>query len=193
MNTTPDEEMLALWLDDELDGDAFSMVEAWAASQPEQLAAREEVRRWRASVKAAVPASVEPPFPDFFNSRVSQAIRDLAPKQPAAAAAFSASRDPWWRAWLLPVSAMAGMVFAFWMGTQTADSHRGGPVVYTPEKGVDAEWFASTSADATVIVLEGVEAIPDSRDFNGTAMLPLDREAIASTREESNEGGKAAR
>jgi anti-sigma factor RsiW len=191
MNTTPDEEMLALWLDDELDGDAFSMVEAWAASQPEQLAAREEVRRWRATVKATVPASVEPPFPDFFNSRVSQAIRDLAPKQPAAA--VSASRDSWWRAWLLPVSAMAGMVFAFWMGTQTGDSHSSGPVVYTPETGVDAKWFASTSAEATVIVLEGVEAIPDSRDFNGTAMLPLDREPIASTGEDANEGGKVAR
>lgn len=172
MNTTPDEEMLALWLDDELEGDAMSAIEAWAASQPAQLAAREEVRHWRATVKAAVPTSVEPPFPDFFNSRIQQTIRELAPRVPAAATAATAAREPWWRTWLLPVSAVAGMVFTFWMGTQTTGTQATGqPTVYTPEKGVDAEWFASAPASATVIVLEGVEAIPDSHDFNGTAML----------------------
>jgi hypothetical protein len=46
------------------------------------------------------------------------------------------------------------------------------PVVYTPEEGVDAEWFASTGAGANVIVLEGVAAIPDSTDFSETVYVP---------------------
>ena len=33
--------MLALWLEDELDGEDFAKVEAWAQSQPDQLAMRE--------------------------------------------------------------------------------------------------------------------------------------------------------
>jgi len=171
MNMTPDETMLALWLDDELEGEQLSAMDAWARTQPAQLAAREEVRQWRATLQAAMPASVEPPFPDFFNSRIEKSIREL--DAPARVPAAAAAARPWWSSWLLPVSAVAGMVFTFWMGAQTAGLRSSGPPsVYTPQSGVDAEWFASAPADATVIVLEGVDAIPDSLDFNGTAFVP---------------------
>jgi hypothetical protein len=49
------------------------------------------------------------------------------------------------------------------------------PVVYTPEDGVDAEWIAS--ADANVIILEGVSAIPDATDFSETVYVPTARES----------------
>jgi len=61
MNTNPDEATLALWLDDELTGEQLAAVEAWAANQPEKIAAREGIRRWRATMAAAIPASEEPP------------------------------------------------------------------------------------------------------------------------------------
>ena len=51
------------------------------------------------------------------------------------------------------------------------------PVVYTPEEGVNAKWFASNKASATVIVLEGVTAIPDSVDFSQTVYVPTISEA----------------
>ena len=68
------------------------------------------------------------------------------------------------------------MVLAFWVGKKTQSvpntmwrMRRGRfpvePVVYTPENGVKAEWFASAKASATVIVLNGVTAIPDSHGF----------------------------
>ena len=50
------------------------------------------------------------------------------------------------------------------------------PVVYTPETGVNAELFASSDASATVIVLNGVTAIPDATDFSETVYVPMDRE-----------------
>jgi hypothetical protein len=40
-------------------------------------------------------------------------------------------------------------------------------VLYTPEKGVNAEYFAS--ADAEIIVLDGVAAIPDTFELPETA------------------------
>ena len=40
------------------------------------------------------------------------------------------------------------------------------PHGYIPEHGVDAEYFTSPDADAAVIVLEGVEPIPDNLDFS---------------------------
>ena len=182
MNTNPDESTLALWLDDELTGAELAAVEVWASSQPDQLAARAEVRRWRATMAATLPASIEPPYPDFFNSRVLQAIREQD-----AAVERVVKNPSSWRSWLMPMAACAGMVMAFWIGkkSQTAIAQEVvnapraipvGPVVYTPESGVKAEWISGSKASATVIVLNGVTAIPDATDFSATVYVPMDRE-----------------
>lgn len=178
MNTTPDEVLLALWLDDELEGEELAKVESWALTQPDQLAAREEVRAWRKTISTAIPAEVEPPYPDFFNSRIEKSIRELsateAPKPVPARESGS-----FWR-WLFPVTALAGMAFAFWVGTKTTTvPEASGPIAkieeksilpawYTPEQGVDAEWVKGKGASGSVIVLQGVTAIPDALDFSET-------------------------
>lgn len=181
MNTNPDEIRLALWLDDELTGTDLAEMDAWVATRPEQLAAREELRSFRNMIAANLPASEEPPYPDFFLSRVNQGIRDL---QLAEAAPKPAPPVSFWRSWLIPTAACAGMVIAFGIGKRSGDAPGAltvvpsvAPVVYTPEDGVDAEWFASTSAGANVIVLEGVAAIPDSTDFSETVYVPTARES----------------
>jgi hypothetical protein len=181
MNTNPDEVKLALWLDDELEGAELADFEQWIASQPEHTSAREESRQWRRMVAGALPAAEEPPYPDFFNTRVAKAIHDLE-RTPAPAAV----PRRFWQGWLMPVAACAGMAATFWMGAmvgqppaapvvQGADPVTA-PIVYVPEKGVDAEWFSSNEASATVIVLEGVAAIPDSTDFFSTAHVPMPRD-----------------
>lgn len=187
MNTNPDETSLALWLDDELTGGNLASLEAWAMTQPEQLTAREEIRHWRATMASALPASEDPPFPDFFNSRVMQAIRGATQPKLVKKKPFS------WNSWLIPLTACAGIVLAFWAGKHTqslpeydvSNAPRAipvEPVVYTPETGVEAKWFASKEASALVIVLKGVAAIPDTTDFSLTASLTTDRE-IDSTAE----------
>ena len=181
MNTNPDDATLAMWLDDELAGADHASVEVWALTRPEQLAAREAIRRWRTTMAAALPASEEPPYPDFFNCRVLQAIREQAPTAGPAVRSIS------WKPWFMPVAACVGMVLAFWLGTETKSTPEYDvagapkaipvePVVYTPENGVAAEWFSSKEASATVIVLNGVAAIPDATDFSATVYLPVDRE-----------------
>lgn len=184
MNTNPDEAKLALWLDDELTGEDLATVEAWAMSQPGQIAAREETRNWRATLAAALPASEEPPFPDFFNSRILQSIREQTPRPVAVVPTRKFSWSTLW----MPLAACAGMAFAFLAGKQTsapapvaavAEAPRQiamKPAVYTPEQGVKAEWFTSEQASATVIVLEGVTAFPDTMDFSETAYVPAHRE-----------------
>ncbi len=182
MNTNPDESTLALWLDDELAGKELAAVESWAAGRPDQLAAREDIRSWRATMASALPASEEPPYPEFFNSKVLQAIREEAPKSVAVR-----KKPLSWKNWLMPMAACAGMILAFWFGKRfqaepeydVANAPKAIPVepaVYTPESGVKAEWFASTKASATVIVLNGVTAIPDTMDFSETVSLSTGRE-----------------
>ena len=184
MNTNPDETRLALWLDDELAGTDLAEMDTWAADKPDQLAAREELRGYRGIMAKNLPASIEPPFPDFFLTRVNQGIRDLQVAEEKTAAPVAAPARAFWRSWLMPAAAFAGMVFAFGIGKQSREPAGNltavpslAPVVYTPEDGVDGEWFASSNAGATVIVLEGVSAIPDSTDFSETVYVPTARES----------------
>jgi anti-sigma factor RsiW len=189
MNTNPDETKLALWLDDELHGKELAAFEAWVANQPQHFAARAEIRRHREMMAAAIPAAEEPPYAEFFNSRISRVIREQA-EQPAPASNQSFS----WRALFMPLAACAGMVLAFMAGTRMTKPAAPEPVVqipraipvepvlYTPERGVEAEWISDSDASATVIVLSGVDAIPDETDFSETVSLDSEGE-INSTAE----------
>lgn len=175
MNTKPDETTLARWLDDDLVDAELAAFDASHPADATLLARRQELREWRATCAAAIPAEIEPAYPEFFNHRVVKAIGELKPKPLPlrCTAAF-------WRAWWMPATAAAGMVLAFWLGTKTGGVPQvvmfanpdtvtvavQQPTVYTPEHGVDAEWFSSSDAAATVIVLEGVDAIPDTLDFS---------------------------
>ncbi len=186
MNTNPDETTLALWLDDELHGEQLAAVEAWATQHPGQLAAREETRRWRKMIAAAVPAAEEPPYTEFFNSRIDTAIRRQM-KEPAVLPKRKVSL----RALFMPLAACAGMAFSFLAGMKMPSGppeiNVAGapkaipvePILYTPERGVKAEWIASSDASATVIVLDGINAIPDSMDFSATAATQSWREIDA--------------
>lgn len=179
MNTTPDETLLALWVEDELDTTSQSAVEAWAAAQPEWLERRELARRMKGLMQAHLPAVEEPPYAEFFNARVAREIlRGDTPAAPVAPTVTAPGKS--WR-WFLPATAVAGMALCFWAGTRmvpasgvvenppTPPALAPAPVLYTPEKGVKAAYFASEPADAMVIVLDGVAAIPDSFEVPDTA------------------------
>ena len=179
MNMNPDETTIALWLDDELTGEELAAMDTWAVTEPAQLKARAEIRHWRETISAHVDSSVEPPHGDFFNSRIMQTIRDQAPVP-----TMPAKRIFLWRSWFMPATACVGMILTFWVGklsqSPTEFDVTGAPraiivdpVLYTPDISVDAEWFASSEASATVIVLNGTSAIPDTLDFSETVGVPM--------------------
>ena len=178
MNTTPDETLLALWVEDELDATSQAAVEAWTAAQPEWQERRELARQMKGLMQANLPATEEPPYGEFFNARIAREIlRGEAPAAPVAPTVTAPGKS--WR-WFLPATAVAGMVLCFWAGTRVVPAPAvvqappppvlaPAPVLYTPEKGVKAAYFTSEPADAMVIVLDGVAAIPDSFEVPDTA------------------------
>lgn len=185
MNTNLDETKLALWLDDELTGTELEEMNAWAAANPEHLAARDELRKFRDTLAKHIPASEEPPYPDFFLTRINQGIRELEaiPKPPEQTGHAS-----FWKSWFMPVAACAGMALAFIIGKQSGyeqspiamdqkPNSTTAPMVYTPEEGVLAEWVATPENNASVILLRGVTAIPDSTDFSETVYVPTAKES----------------
>lgn len=177
MNTNPDDTKLALWLDDELEGEELAAMEAVCADKAELLARREEHRAWKQWVSQSVPSMEEPPYGEFFNARI---LRGIARESEEKSAVSKSSGGLSWRAWFMPAAAAAGMVIAFQLGartqpaTQVVDIDVSNapraipvePILYTPEQGVKARWFSSAQADAFVIVLDGLPAIPDAVDFS---------------------------
>ncbi|MEI7911626.1 MAG: hypothetical protein WCK77_18490 [Verrucomicrobiota bacterium] len=182
MNTKPADITLARWLDDDLQGPELAAFESSVHADPALLARRQQRREWRATLAAAIPAVIEPAYPEFFNHRIAKAIREQWTTQPPARTTPPPARPAaaWWRVWWMPATAVAGMTLAFWVGTKNGQVTRvvaladpasaplvvPAPAVYTPEHGVAAEAFTSPDAAATVIVLEGVDAIPDTLDFS---------------------------
>ena len=170
MKTTPDETTLTLWMDGELEGSARENVEAWALENPEILAERDAVQAMSARIREHVPGSVEPPHSDFFNQRILRHIKD---EIPASHVTPVRKKSNFWQWLAVPVAAGA-MAVCFYMGTRVGE---GGDIsapnytvstsssVYAPDGDVKASMF--TSENATVIVLEGLDDIPDDFEMAG--------------------------
>lgn len=177
MKTQPDETTLTLWMDGELEGEELTRIEAWAQDHPEILAERDAVQRMSASIKENVAASVEPPYADFFNQRILRQINE----ETVSSVDRVEQKSSFWQQfgrWLVAPVAVGAMLICFYMGTQVGEmpaphsmnntySVSTIPTVYTPDGGVSAAMFKSEDAGATVIVLEGLEDIPDDLEMVG--------------------------
>ena len=77
----PDEQTLNRWLLGELEGEELRQVEAWANDHAGDLDSEFKCGiGWEAlgaDFMKQIPASEEPPYPEFFNHKLQQAIEDL--------------------------------------------------------------------------------------------------------------------
>lgn len=169
MNTNPDDHTLLLWLEDELTGNEQTLVDAWAADQPDWLEKRESSRRWRTQVSEVMAHSMEIPQGEFFQARL---MREIATSPTAMV--VSSTATTFWRKWSLPLSVAAAIVLGFFGGVQWHEGPQRAKtlVTYTPEEGVKAEFFETSPAEGTVIVLNGVDALPDEFVDAASATLP---------------------
>lgn len=170
MNTYPDETTLTLWMDGELEGEDLQRMEAWAQEHPELLAERDAIQALSQNMQQNLPASVEPPYPDFFNERIQRAIQE----ETAPVTAPTQSSGGFWK-WLAAPLAAGAMAVCFYLGTQVAPTGTNpmqntsvASTVYTPDNSVEANIFVANNQEATVIVLEGLEDIPDDLDMVGS-------------------------
>lgn len=173
----PDNVMLERWLDGKLDGESLRQVEAWAEAYPEELSRELGLDQVSQQVSHALPAAIEPPYPEFFNHKIQQAIED----ERAAEASAAVHRPSWFQrfSWILAPSAVAAMALCFYMGTLTVQPQMIEPTVvqetaipteiYLPQSGVSAE--VSYEGDSTIIILDGLKEIPDDIDIRSSAAV----------------------
>ncbi|MFC4994477.1 hypothetical protein [Rubritalea tangerina] len=161
---TPDKSTIQAWLNGELEGNALREMEAWAEENADQL---EKEMGWEGlseELVEHVPADEEPPYAEFFNERVRHHAIELAASNEEVAEKASL----WAKfQWLFAPAALAGMALCFFLGTRVEP--KGQEVaavldgVYTPVSGVSSEVIVA--GESTVIVLEGLEEIPESLDI----------------------------
>ena len=180
----PDKELLADWLEGKLEGDELTEMEAWAAEHAGDLDNEFKCDiGWDAlndDMLFSIPAAEEPPYPEFFNSKLKQAIlADGEVDDLAVEETQSESSVPLWKkvqTVLLPASLAAAV--AFYIGTQMKEgavAEGAGnevivEVIYIPDENVEAE--ISDTVDATEIILEGLSPIADDFDMNMSSVSP---------------------
>lgn len=187
MNTSPHEELLALWVEGELTGAEAAEVESWASRHPEWMERRELARRSRVVLAGGLGGGEEVPYPEFFQARVMREIERMGEFSSGGEVVEEVKVVRRVGGWWMPMTAVAGMALCFWVGRAGRGEAvvvvpDGGvrpvpmmvmePVIYVPERGVKADYYLSEHADADVIVLSGVAAIPDSFEIPDTASLP---------------------
>lgn len=185
----PDENTLNRWLRGELEGEELRKVDAWADDHAGDLDSEFKCGiGWEAlglgtEFTNAVPASVEPPYPDFFNHKLQQTIeadeleQAKQAEQSVAPVVTPVEAEPGISLWvklrwmLMPTAVAAGV--AFYAGSQMTQIHPDTPAledafvayerVYVPDSEVAAS-FSETDR-ATEIVLEGLHPISDELDI----------------------------
>ncbi|MCH2065119.1 MAG: hypothetical protein MK194_15495 [Roseibacillus sp.] len=173
------EELLTRWMDDGLSDEELRELEPVLAEHPELYGEKEDYARLRQELQAAIPAEVEPPFPDFFNSRLERMVR-----QESRGASRTDSRrgegafNRIWLLWMAP-AATAAVVVAFLLGMKSAQpASQGGVVdaaagseVYSPLASVSTEVILDRESDSTLLVVEGLAPLADTDLVIGEGFL----------------------
>lgn len=177
----PDEKTLCSWLEGELEGEELRKIEAWAETNAGDLDAEFKCKiGWDALDDErfnSVPSSEEPPYPEFFNAKIQQAISaDVKDVEPVSEAVSEGSF--WQKMKLMVAPAAIAALVAFYAGTQMQSQEQQEIVdvvaeqssVYVPNSGIFAA--VSESVEATEIILDGLDPISDELDIAGGETSP---------------------
>jgi len=171
MNKEITDELMVKWVDHKLTAAEHTELEILLVEDSELAGELAAMRSVKAKIQKEIPASVEPPYPDFFNN---QLMRKVTLDQVSRLPKEKAKR--WWKrlqwAWA-PAGAMA-LVLAFLAGQrlgQGAESiatpvvTRSLPSVYFSEDSLNAEIIPDAEGDVSAIVVTGLSAISDDASF----------------------------
>ena len=150
------------------------------------------VRAISASIREHVSFEREVPHADFFNSQIQERIAEVQRADerahaPATSAAgwFSWLRTPW-----VLASAAAAVAIAFVVLRQERPSTQV-LSLYAPNPNIQANAYHNADADATVVMLNGLESIPADHEIAGINVHHSEMEPQQGTTTLFNEQGNA--
>lgn len=194
MKTPSDENHdLIRWLDGEMTAAERSAFEKSLQNDPELAAEAESMRRLSESLKAHLPVEMPVPHADFFNSQVQVRIAQLDADEERARSRTSASG---WLAWLrvpwLAAAATAAFAVAAFLWSHQAASGSASTIAstYTPNPAISARVFTSADAQATVLMLDGLEEIPADKKIVGFRVHHAESDTEVATTTLFDENGR---
>ena len=163
------EELLTRWMDDGLSDEELRELEPVLDESPELHKERADYIRLREDLRAAMPAEVDPPFPDYFNSRLGRVIREGSRASSSAESPRAArGLNRLWFWWMVP-AATGAVVFAFLLGMKSGQSANpaavvdsaAGSEVYSPLASVSTEVILDRESNSTLLIVEGLAPLED--------------------------------
>ena len=170
MNPNPDEQLLARWLDGELNADERASFETRLQTDPALRAEADSLTSLRDMLHSGFPKIAEVPHADFFNSQIQERIAQVRLEEQKTAAQTEASpvRFGWFfKPWMLVGAAAACMLMAVLQWQRSPDASTVVLSTYAPNGGVKAATYHSTEANATVLMLDGLETMPADKKIVG--------------------------
>jgi hypothetical protein len=165
---------LIRWLDGEMNDTERTAFDARLKEDPILAKEANELRALSEGIRAHLPAEMQVPHADFFNSQIQVRIAQLDLDESRQKHVGSTSLVDLFLAWLRqPWFATAGAVALavlgiLWMRPQTQNAEHSLILSsYTPGLGVEASTYHDNEADATVLMLDGLEEVPADRKISG--------------------------
>ncbi|MEN8694862.1 MAG: anti-sigma factor family protein [Akkermansiaceae bacterium] len=169
MKTEKIEELIVKWVDHRLNDEETKELDQ-AIEQDESLRSQlDEMVRLKVSIQSEIPASVDPPYPDFFNSQLMRKIDlDIAAQKPKE----KVKRCWHDLRWAWAPSAALSLVLAFLAGKRMSDPvmapdfvNTSLPSVYFSEENLAAEVISDADGDVSAILVSGLSELDDRGSF----------------------------
>lgn len=172
MKPPSEEHDLIRWIDGEMNETESASFEERLKQDPVLAKEAGQMRELSTSLRAHLPAEMRVPHADYFNTQIEvritqMALDDARAKQaaPGWAAMFQWMRQPWFA--LAGTAAVAVLGF-FLLSPATGDASESMILSsYTPNTHVQARTYHDSAAEATVLMLDGLDAVPAERKVSG--------------------------
>jgi hypothetical protein len=176
MKPPSDNHDLSRWLDGEMNDTEHAALEEQLKLDPVLAKEAKELRALSATLRSHLPAEMKMPHADFFNSQIQVRIAQMEAeetrlKQPTSTGwrnLLQWLRQPW----LAAASALALAVFSFVLFRPASGDPTTSTILssYTPNTQVRAHTFHDEAASATVLMLDGLDAVPAEKKISGISV-----------------------
>ena len=179
---------LIRWLDGEMTDTEIAAFESRLKDDPLLSKEADDLRALSAGIREHLPAEMKVPHADFFNSqiqvRIAQMDLDESRRKESGNQSLTVTLLTWLRhPWFATAGAVALAILGFvLMRPETLSS--GHSLIlssYTPGLGVEASTYHDIEADATVLMLDGLEDVPADRKISGLSVHSSDNQSKVAT------------
>lgn len=130
------------------------------ALHPDWSAEKEKANQLGELLRMHLPSRLEPPSPDFFTHQIMERIQQESLPQPQKVAWVER-----FRIWLAPLATATALLVVGGIVLQQKTAPVRDSFAYTPMPNVTATLDFNSDAEATVINLDGLDAIPDTQEI----------------------------